>query len=514
MTSTTRLASSVVFRARTLLFATILAATSFAVWASPTEVPRPESLQPGTTAAYACADGPSFQGWLTSSVSSHPVITSSATGNVYGYISDVVDDWGCTYWWRYDGLVWARSSSRGNFAWGLLINSQSVSCNWMIGSTDYLKANSTSDCPDTDAEYANQIHLGDTGSGDLMNAVFHMDASPDARGDFAFIHSDCEEHYFNDAVRWDKPFGTGTAARPGDLCDPYDLDGTNHDQTITVGDVTPPNPPSTPDLAATSDTGTSSTDNITSDTTPTFTGTAEANAVVKLYDGATQVGSQTLTGGATAWSITSSTLGSGGHSITATATDAAGNTSGSSGALSITIDVTAPNPPSTPDLAASSDTGSSTTDNITSDTTPTFSGTAEANAVVKLYDGASQVGSQTLTGGATAWSITASTLGAGGHSITATATDAAGNPSNASAALSITIDTTHPGVSAFTAPASPTNATSLLYHLTFSEGVSGLARVTSRLVAPPLAGLPRASPARAPARTTSPSVAVATAPSS
>ena len=68
--------------------------------------------------------------------------------------------------------------------------------------------------------------------------------------------------------------------------------------------------PSAPDLTAATDSGTSSTDNITNDTTPTFTGSgAEAGATVTLYDtnGTTVLGTATADGSGN-WSITSSTL--------------------------------------------------------------------------------------------------------------------------------------------------------------------------------------------------------------
>ena len=51
------------------------------------------------------------------------------------------------------------------------------------------------------------------------------------------------------------------------------------------------------------------------------------------------------------------------------------------------FDWIAPSAPSIPDLSADSDTGSSSTDNITTDTTPTFTGTAEAGSTVTLYNG-------------------------------------------------------------------------------------------------------------------------------
>ncbi|MEM8639509.1 MAG: Calx-beta domain-containing protein [Cyanobacteria bacterium P01_G01_bin.54] len=221
------------------------------------------------------------------------------------------------------------------------------------------------------------------------------------------------------------------------------------DQTYTLDNAAPA-APSIPDLDAGSDTGSSNTDNITSDTTPTITGTAEANSTVNLTSSVDGAIGSTTADGAGNWSITASVLTAGAHNITATATDAAGNVSGASSALSITIDTAAPTALGTPDLDAGSDTGSSNTDNITSDTTPTFTGTAEANSTVNLtssVDGA--IGSTTADGSGN-WSITASALTAGAHNITATATDAAGNVSGASTALPITIDTTAPGVSAVT----------------------------------------------------------------
>ena len=102
--------------------------------------------------------------------------------------------------------------------------------------------------------------------------------------------------------------------------------------------------------------------------------------------------------------------------LTATATDAAGNTSTSSSALSITIDTTAPSAPS-------SLTTSSTT---TTDTTPTITGTAEVGSTVKLYSGTTLLGSGSADSNG-AFSIISSTLSDGTYSLTATATYAAGN---------------------------------------------------------------------------------------
>ena len=56
-------------------------------------------------------------------------------------------------------------------------------------------------------------------------------------------------------------------------------------------------------------------DGITNDNTLTLTGTAEANATVKVYDGANLLGSATANG-AGAWSFTTAALTNGAHSLT------------------------------------------------------------------------------------------------------------------------------------------------------------------------------------------------------
>jgi hypothetical protein len=115
-----------------------------------------------------------------------------------------------------------------------------------------------------------------------------------------------------------------------------------------VGGQDPPPPaPSTPNLKAASDTGSSSTDNITKDTTPTFTGTAEAGSTVEILAGTTPVGSATANSNGV-YNVTASALGEGDHSITARATNAAGNTSPASGVLEIDIDTTPPSLPGLP----------------------------------------------------------------------------------------------------------------------------------------------------------------------
>jgi Tol biopolymer transport system component len=206
-------------------------------------------------------------------------------------------------------------------------------------------------------------------------------------------------------------------------------------RALIVDTLAPP-PPSPPDLIAASDSGASSTDNVTRVTTPTFSGTAEAGSIVTIYSDGAIVGAAVAAGGS--YSITSVALPDGTHTITATATDAAGNTSAATAALSVTIDTIAPSAPSVPDLIAAADDGMSSTDNITSVTRPTFTGTAEPNSTIRLFDGTTEVGSAPADAAGN-WSVTTAALAPGVHAITATASDGAGNTSAASAALPVTI---------------------------------------------------------------------------
>lgn len=241
-------------------------------------------------------------------------------------------------------------------------------------------------------------------------------------------------------------------------------------------DTTAPGAPSTPDMTTASDSGSSNSDDITNDTTPTFQGTAEANVTVELFrGGSTSLGTTTAGVGGN-WTLTAPTLPAGAHTITAKATDAAGNISVASSGLGISIDTTAPAAPAVTGI--SNDNGSSGADQITNDATLVFSGTAVANSSVEVFIGGGSIGTTTAGGGG-AWSYdhTGTTLAEGSHSVTAKATDTAGNTSAASSALAVTVDTTSP-IAAYFARATPTeeetNANSLIFRAAFSEAVSGV----------------------------------------
>ncbi|MBX9701944.1 MAG: hypothetical protein K2X74_21090, partial [Acetobacteraceae bacterium] len=230
------------------------------------------------------------------------------------------------------------------------------------------------------------------------------------------------------------------------------LSGASAGYTVVV-DTTAPTAPLI--LGATDDAGTVTgavaNGGRTDDATLALSGTAEAGSTVTLRDGATVVGSA-IANGSGAWSLTTAALAEGTRSLTATATDAAGNASGASAAFAVTIDTT---PPTAPAISAVTDGAGSITGTVahggrTDDTTLSLSGTAEAGSTVTVRDGATVVGSAIATAGGT-WSLTTVALAEGARSLTATATDAAGNASGASAAFAVTIDTTPPAAPAITA---------------------------------------------------------------
>ena len=175
-----------------------------------------------------------------------------------------------------------------------------------------------------------------------------------------------------------------------------------------------------------------SNNSLTNDSTPAISGTAEADSTVTLYDGDTELG-QTVTNGSGEWNFTpGSSLSDGQHQFKAKATDQAENTSPFSNTRTVTIDSSAPQAP----LITSPANNSLTTDN-----TPTVSGTAEVNSTVDVYINNVKRGTA-LTNSSGAWVFTTSTqLSNGSYTFKAKAKDAAGNIGIFSAAVRITINT-------------------------------------------------------------------------
>lgn len=140
------------------------------------------------------------------------------------------------------------------------------------------------------------------------------------------------------------------------------------------------------------------------------------------------------------------------------ATDALGNV-GEPSLYVFLLDAVQVAAPSTPDLAPASDTGVSSTDDITTDTTPTFTGTAQTGTTVTIYAGGQPRGSALTTDQGT-YTVTTSALPLATYDVTAVAAGAGGETSPASASLTVQIiaATTPTACTTATATITGTNA--------------------------------------------------------
>ncbi len=191
--------------------------------------------------------------------------------------------------------------------------------------------------------------------------------------------------------------------------------------------ATPGSPAATITALLANDTGSSSTDGITSD--PTLTGTGAANAVVHFTVDGNAIGPTVAGDASGAWSFTPTGLASGSHTVVASETNVG------SASLTFTLD----NAPAAITARLANDTGASSTDGITSD--PTLTGTGAANAVVHFTVDGNAIGPTVAGDASGAWSFTPTGLASGSHTVVASETDAAGKSANAS--LSFTLRQYH-----------------------------------------------------------------------
>jgi len=248
------------------------------------------------------------------------------------------------------------------------------------------------------------------------------------------------------------------------------------DRIITVN-VTPA-APGAPDLAAGSDSGSSNTDNKTNAGSLTFSGSSAAGdsaSTVRvfidannngLYDAGTEA-TATATVNNGSWSVSglsTSGLADGAYNVYAITTSASGALSSSkSAALNVTIDKTSPGMPSNAIvLSTASDSGSSNADGRTNVTNPTvrisLAGTnAAAGDTAELLLGGASLGTPVrlvlsgtdISNGYVDMSVSSGDLGADGSKVlTAKITDVAGNIGTAGGSLTVTLDTTAPGMPA------------------------------------------------------------------
>jgi hypothetical protein len=200
-------------------------------------------------------------------------------------------------------------------------------------------------------------------------------------------------------------------------------------------------------------------------TTPTYAGTAQANATITVYVDGTSIGTTTANGSGTFSLVQPTALNQGSHTVRATAMVGSSAASASSNTNNFTVDTT---PPAAP-VALTPANGS-----FTNITTPLYSGTAEANSTVTIIVDGSSIGTTTATASGN-WSLSQPTaLAQGSHTVRATATDAAGNTSVSSNTNTFTVDTVAPTVSSVSVPANGIyNPIQVLdFTVNFSEAVT------------------------------------------
>jgi MYXO-CTERM domain-containing protein len=192
--------------------------------------------------------------------------------------------------------------------------------------------------------------------------------------------------------------------------------------------------------------------------TPVISGTAAPGSTVTVFIDGTNVGTAPVSASGS-WTFPSPTLGEGAHTVNATASDPAGNTSAVSNTNTFTVDTL---PPAAPVVSLP------TEGDVVGTATPVISGTAAPGSTVTVFIDGTQVGTTTADSSGN-WTFTSPALADGPHTVTATATDVAGNTSPASAPRTFTVDTEPPDTSIVSGPEGTVNDTSATFDFGSTE---------------------------------------------
>lgn len=152
--------------------------------------------------------------------------------------------------------------------------------------------------------------------------------------------------------------------------------------------------------------------------TPFLSGIAEAGSTVKVFAGATQLGSA-VADAKGFWTMQSIVLADGSYSVVATATDLSGNVSPSTAPFAFKIDAHAPTVPTATAVLA------------TGGNQPAFSGTGEVGTTIVLLDASKIVLGKTVVGASGAWNITTAPLANASYNVTVQSVDVADNTTSA-----------------------------------------------------------------------------------
>ncbi|HGE6931912.1 TPA: Ig-like domain-containing protein [Enterobacter cloacae] len=297
------------------------------------------------------------------------------------------------------------------------------------------------------------IHNGDTT--DDTQPVFSGDKG--TPGDTVRLIIDDEvvgTAIVGDDGKWEvtpeKPLPEGEHEAVVVITDPVGNDSEPSDPIGFIVDTTPPVKPTIDSVFddAGLKTGNLANGDITDDSTPTFTGTAEKNSVVRIIVNGKEVDSVTAdpTGN---WTWTPSPALTNGHyDVKVVAEDKAGLRSEPSDAFA--FDLVAGGIPPAPAITDVIDdvdahVGTVQQGGITNDDKPTITGTGQDGTTVYLYDGTNPnpIGSAVVTGGT--WTIDFDTaLSQGEHRFRAVAENAVGNRSPETGEWVIIVDSVDP----------------------------------------------------------------------
>ena len=240
---------------------------------------------------------------------------------------------------------------------------------------------------------------------------------------------------------------------------------------ITVLDATAPAAPVV--VSITDDSGESDTDQITNDNTLSFAGTAEAGVTVEVLIGGTSIGETTVTdAGDWTFDHSGTTLSDGAYSITAKATDAAGNTSDSSAALGVTVDTDNPGVAITTSAASAL--------NLSFSVTITFDEAVANFALSDIKVGNGTASALTSITADKVWTANITPTADGATTVqveSASANDTAGNDNTVSNIISITYDATAPiviGITRADADQLNNDDADADFMVVFSEQVNGV----------------------------------------
>ncbi|HFK6081942.1 TPA: Ig-like domain-containing protein [Enterobacter cloacae] len=296
------------------------------------------------------------------------------------------------------------------------------------------------------------IHDGDTT--DDTQPVFSGGGTP---GDTVRLIIDDEvvgTAIVGDDGKWEvtpeKPLPEGEHEAVVVITDPVGNDSEPSDPIGFIVDTTPPVKPTIDSVFddAGLKTGNLTNGDITDDSTPTFTGTAEKNSLVRIIVNGKEVDSVTAdpTG---KWTWTPSPALTNGHyDVRVIAEDKAGLRSEPSDAFA--FDLVAGGIPPAPAITDVIDdvdahVGTVQQGGITNDDKPTITGTGQDGTTIYLYDGTNPnpIGSAVVTGGT--WTIDFDTaLPQGEHRFRAVAEDVTGNRSPETGEWVIIVDSVDP----------------------------------------------------------------------